>query len=179
MFALTVSMLNEGTLRRQWMICKGFEAMQDELHQFDRLKVWELVDKPFGKMIILLKCARLEAVPIFVAHAAHKSFPIYQMDVKTTFLNGLLKEEVYVAQPEGSFDQIHPEQVSSEEVCGGLYKPRAGMMNYKLPDDHRLYKVAIPLPLEEEVSETSGFPKVEPKFVRILEIFQEFLDDNS
>ncbi|GJU14039.1 retrovirus-related pol polyprotein from transposon TNT 1-94 [Tanacetum coccineum] len=37
--------------------------------------------------------ARLEAVRIFVAYAAHKSFPIYQMDVKTAFLNGLLKEE--------------------------------------------------------------------------------------
>ncbi|GJY26808.1 retrovirus-related pol polyprotein from transposon TNT 1-94 [Tanacetum coccineum] len=44
--------------------------------------------------------ARLEAVQIFVAYAAHKSFLIYQMDVKTAFLNGLLKEEVYVAQPE-------------------------------------------------------------------------------
>ncbi|GKF62060.1 retrovirus-related pol polyprotein from transposon TNT 1-94 [Tanacetum coccineum] len=47
---------------------------------------------------------RLEAVWIFVAHAAHKSFPIYQMDVKTAFLNGPLKEEVYVAQPEGFVD---------------------------------------------------------------------------
>ncbi|GJT23572.1 retrovirus-related pol polyprotein from transposon TNT 1-94 [Tanacetum coccineum] len=95
--------------------------LTDELHQFDRLKVWELVDKPFGKMIIKLKwlwknkkdedqtvirnkarlvakgyaqeegidfeesfapVARLEAVRIFVAHAAHKSFPIYQMDVE-------------------------------------------------------------------------------------------------
>ncbi|GJW28820.1 copia protein [Tanacetum coccineum] len=37
-------------------------------------------------------------VRIFVAYAAHKSFPIYQMDVKTTFLNGPLKEEVYIAQ---------------------------------------------------------------------------------
>ncbi|GJY94504.1 retrovirus-related pol polyprotein from transposon TNT 1-94 [Tanacetum coccineum] len=51
--------------------------------------------------------ARLEAVRIFfffVAYAAHKSFPIYQMDVKTEFLNGPLKEEVYVAQPEGFVD---------------------------------------------------------------------------
>nr|GFB02799.1 hypothetical protein [Tanacetum cinerariifolium] len=45
--------------------------------------------------------ARLEAIWIFVAYAAHKSFSIYQMDVKTEFLNGPLKEEVYVAQPEG------------------------------------------------------------------------------
>nr|GFA30713.1 retrotransposon protein, putative, unclassified [Tanacetum cinerariifolium] len=55
--------------------------------------------------------ARLEAVRIFVAYAAHKSFPIYQMDVKTAFLNGPLKGEVYVAQPDGFVDPDHPEKV--------------------------------------------------------------------
>ncbi|GKA34675.1 retrovirus-related pol polyprotein from transposon TNT 1-94 [Tanacetum coccineum] len=55
--------------------------------------------------------ARLEAVRIFVAHAAYKSFPIYQMDVKMAFLNGPLKEEVYVAQLEGFIDPDHPEKV--------------------------------------------------------------------
>ncbi|GKC74676.1 retrovirus-related pol polyprotein from transposon TNT 1-94 [Tanacetum coccineum] len=55
--------------------------------------------------------ARLEADRIFVAYAAHKSFPIYQMDMKTAFLNGPLKEEVYVAQPEGFVDPDHPEKV--------------------------------------------------------------------
>ncbi|GKF11381.1 retrovirus-related pol polyprotein from transposon TNT 1-94, partial [Tanacetum coccineum] len=55
--------------------------------------------------------ARLEAVRIFVAHTAHKSFPIYQIDVKITFLNGPLKEEVYVAQPEGFVDPDHPKKV--------------------------------------------------------------------
>ncbi|GJW55805.1 retrovirus-related pol polyprotein from transposon TNT 1-94 [Tanacetum coccineum] len=45
--------------------------------------------------------ARLEAVRIFVAYAAHENFPIYQMDVKTTFLNGPLKDEVFVCQPDG------------------------------------------------------------------------------
>nr|GFC80415.1 retrovirus-related Pol polyprotein from transposon TNT 1-94 [Tanacetum cinerariifolium] len=98
------------------------EAMHEELHQFDRLQVWELVDKPFGKTVIRLKwlwknkkdedqtvirntarlvakgyaqeegidfeesfalVACLEDVWIFIAYAAHKSFPIYQMDVKT------------------------------------------------------------------------------------------------
>ncbi|GJV93735.1 retrovirus-related pol polyprotein from transposon TNT 1-94 [Tanacetum coccineum] len=55
--------------------------------------------------------ARLEAVQIFISYAPHKSFPIYQMDVKTTFLNGPLKEEVYVAQPEGFVDLDHPKKV--------------------------------------------------------------------
>nr|GFB30441.1 Gag-Pol polyprotein [Tanacetum cinerariifolium] len=42
---------------------------------------------------------------------SHKCFPIYQMDVKTAFLNGPLKEEVYVAQPDGFVDSDHPEKV--------------------------------------------------------------------
>ncbi|GJU69115.1 retrovirus-related pol polyprotein from transposon TNT 1-94 [Tanacetum coccineum] len=45
--------------------------------------------------------ARIEAICIFVANAAHKNMPIYQMDVKTDFLNSELKEEVYASQPEG------------------------------------------------------------------------------
>nr|GEX18112.1 retrovirus-related Pol polyprotein from transposon TNT 1-94 [Tanacetum cinerariifolium] len=55
--------------------------------------------------------ARLEAVRIFIAYAAHKSFSIYQMDVKTTFLNGTLKEEVYVAQPDGFVDPDHQKKI--------------------------------------------------------------------
>ncbi|GJW01242.1 retrovirus-related pol polyprotein from transposon TNT 1-94 [Tanacetum coccineum] len=49
--------------------------------------------------------ARIEAIRIFIANAVHKNMTIYQMDVKTTFLNGELKEEVYVSQPEGFVDQ--------------------------------------------------------------------------
>nr|GEU75627.1 copia protein [Tanacetum cinerariifolium] len=116
MFALTVSTAEPKNIKEAmaWI-----EAMQEELHQFDRLRVWELVDEPFGKTVIRLKwlwknkkgedqtvirnkarliakgyareegidfeesfapVARLEAVWIFVAYAAHKSFPIYQMD---------------------------------------------------------------------------------------------------
>ncbi|GJZ59645.1 retrovirus-related pol polyprotein from transposon TNT 1-94 [Tanacetum coccineum] len=55
--------------------------------------------------------ARLEAVRIFVAYDTHKSFPIYQMDMKMAFLNGPLKEEVYVAQPDGFVDPDHPDKV--------------------------------------------------------------------
>ncbi|GJV39164.1 retrovirus-related pol polyprotein from transposon TNT 1-94 [Tanacetum coccineum] len=55
--------------------------------------------------------ARLEAVRMFIAYAAHKNITIFQMDVKTTFLNGPLKEEVYVSQPEGFIDPEFPDHV--------------------------------------------------------------------
>ncbi|GJS25185.1 retrovirus-related pol polyprotein from transposon TNT 1-94 [Tanacetum coccineum] len=55
--------------------------------------------------------ARIEAIRIFIANAASKNMTIYQMDVKTTFLNGELKEKVYVCQPEGFVDLDHPTHV--------------------------------------------------------------------
>ncbi|GJR98061.1 retrovirus-related pol polyprotein from transposon TNT 1-94 [Tanacetum coccineum] len=174
MFALTVSIVEPKNIKEAMADSAWIEAMQDELHQFDRLKVWELVDKPFGKMIIKLKwlwknkkdedqtvirnkarlvakgyaqeegidfeesfapVARLEAVRIFVAHAAHKSFPIYQMDVKTAFLNGPLKEEVYVAQPEGFVDPDHPEKVYllRKALYGLKQAPRAWTSDHQSP----------------------------------------------
>nr|GEU64521.1 hypothetical protein [Tanacetum cinerariifolium] len=55
--------------------------------------------------------ARLEAIRIFLAYVAHKNMVVYQMDVKTTFLNGNLREEVYVSQPDGFVDQDNPNHV--------------------------------------------------------------------
>nr|GEX00512.1 retrovirus-related Pol polyprotein from transposon TNT 1-94 [Tanacetum cinerariifolium] len=55
--------------------------------------------------------AQLEAVRLFITYAAHKSFTVYHMDVKTTFLYGPLKEEVYVNQPNGFVDPYHPDKV--------------------------------------------------------------------
>nr|GEV94659.1 retrovirus-related Pol polyprotein from transposon TNT 1-94 [Tanacetum cinerariifolium] len=55
--------------------------------------------------------ARLEAVWLFVAYAAHKSFLVYQMDVKIAFPNGPLKEEGYVNQPDRFIDPHHPDKV--------------------------------------------------------------------
>ncbi|GJX26011.1 retrovirus-related pol polyprotein from transposon TNT 1-94 [Tanacetum coccineum] len=55
--------------------------------------------------------ARLEVARMFVAYAAHKNFTIYQMDVKTTFLNGPLKEEVFVSHPDGFVDPDFPNHV--------------------------------------------------------------------
>nr|GEU48621.1 retrovirus-related Pol polyprotein from transposon TNT 1-94 [Tanacetum cinerariifolium] len=112
------------------------EAMQEELNEFERLEVWELVPQPDKIMVITLKLiykvkldelggilknkarlvargyrqeegiefeesfapvARLEAIRIFLAYAAHKNIVVYQMDVKTVFLNGNLREEVYMS----------------------------------------------------------------------------------
>ncbi|GKF27634.1 retrovirus-related pol polyprotein from transposon TNT 1-94 [Tanacetum coccineum] len=55
--------------------------------------------------------ARLEAIRIFLANDASKNITVYQMDVKTVFLNGELKEEVYVSQPEGFVDPDRPHHV--------------------------------------------------------------------
>nr|GEX93670.1 retrovirus-related Pol polyprotein from transposon TNT 1-94 [Tanacetum cinerariifolium] len=55
--------------------------------------------------------ARIEAIRIFIANAASKNMTIYQMDVKTAFLNGELKEEMYVSQLEGFVDPDHPTHV--------------------------------------------------------------------
>ncbi|GJX79764.1 retrovirus-related pol polyprotein from transposon TNT 1-94 [Tanacetum coccineum] len=53
----------------------------------------------------------MEAIRIFLAYAAHKSFIVFQMDVKTAFLHGTLKEDVYVCQPKGFIDVDHPSHV--------------------------------------------------------------------
>nr|GEU95106.1 retrovirus-related Pol polyprotein from transposon TNT 1-94 [Tanacetum cinerariifolium] len=91
-----------------------FQAMQDEIHEFDRLKVWELVPQPDCVMIITLKWiykVKLDEYGDVLKSNARKNMTIYQMDVKTTFLNGKLKEEVYISQPEGFVDPDHPTHV--------------------------------------------------------------------
>ncbi|GJR92667.1 retrovirus-related pol polyprotein from transposon TNT 1-94 [Tanacetum coccineum] len=96
------------------------DAMQEEIHEFERLQVLELVsclDKGFRQEKGIdfeesfAPVARIEAIRIFVANAANKNMTIFQMDVKITFLNGELKEEVYVSQPEGFVDQDNPSHV--------------------------------------------------------------------
>ncbi|GJS50580.1 ribonuclease H-like domain-containing protein [Tanacetum coccineum] len=73
--------------------------------------------------------ARLEAVIIFVAYAAHKNFPIYQMDVKMAFLNGSLKEEVFICQPNGFVDPDFSNHVYrlKKALYGLKQAPRAWM----------------------------------------------------
>nr|GEU94183.1 retrovirus-related Pol polyprotein from transposon TNT 1-94 [Tanacetum cinerariifolium] len=67
--------------------------------------------------------ARMEAIRIFLAYAEHKSFSVFQMDVKTVFLHGSLKEDVYVCQPEGFIDADHP---------GHVYKLKKALYGLKL-----------------------------------------------
>nr|GEZ20443.1 hypothetical protein [Tanacetum cinerariifolium] len=71
--------------------------------------------------------ARSEAVRLFIAYAAHKSFTVYQMDVKTAFLYGPLKEKVYVNQPDGFVDPYHPDKVYhlKKALYGLKQDPRA------------------------------------------------------
>nr|GEX96618.1 hypothetical protein [Tanacetum cinerariifolium] len=69
----------------------------------------------------------MEAIRIFLAYAAHKSFSVFQMDVKTAFLHGSLKEDVYVCQPEGFIDADHLSHVYKlKKALNGLKQaPRA------------------------------------------------------
>nr|GEX98921.1 retrovirus-related Pol polyprotein from transposon TNT 1-94 [Tanacetum cinerariifolium] len=65
--------------------------------------------------------ARVEAIRIFLAYATHKGFTVYQMDVKTVFLHGSLKEDVYVRQPEGLINADYPSHVYKlKKVLYGL-----------------------------------------------------------
>nr|GEW24605.1 retrovirus-related Pol polyprotein from transposon TNT 1-94 [Tanacetum cinerariifolium] len=71
--------------------------------------------------------ARIEAIRIFIANASSKNITIYQMDIKTTFLNDELKEGVYVSQPEGFVDPDHPTYVYrlKKALYGLKQAPRA------------------------------------------------------
>ncbi|GJS57099.1 retrovirus-related pol polyprotein from transposon TNT 1-94 [Tanacetum coccineum] len=110
------------------------DAMQEEIHEFERLEVWELVPCPDNVQEegidfeeSFAPVARIEAIRIFVANAAHKNMTIYQMDVKMAFLNGELKEVVYVSQPEGFVDQNNPSHVYKlkKALYGLKQAPRA------------------------------------------------------
>nr|GFC09167.1 retrovirus-related Pol polyprotein from transposon TNT 1-94 [Tanacetum cinerariifolium] len=114
--------------------------MQDEIHEFDRLQVWESVPQPDCVMIIgyrqeeginfeesFAPVARIEAIRIFIANAISGNITVYQMDVRTSFLNGELKEEVYVSQLEGFVDPDHPTHVYrlKKALYGLKQAPRA------------------------------------------------------
>nr|GFB12927.1 hypothetical protein [Tanacetum cinerariifolium] len=139
MFALTVSRTEPKNIKEAMADSAWIESMQEELHQFDRLdntvirNKSRLVAKGYAQKEgvdfeeSLAPIARLEAVRLFIAYAAHKSFTVYQMDVKTAFLYGPLKEEVYVNQPDGFVDPYHLDKVYclKKALYGLKQAPRA------------------------------------------------------
>nr|GFA33346.1 hypothetical protein [Tanacetum cinerariifolium] len=104
-------------------------AMQEELDQLARLKNKKdessLVIRNKARLVAVgysqqegidydktfSPVARIEAIRLFLAYAAHKNFTVFQMDIKTTFLNGFLKEEVYVGQPLGFVSKQYPDHI--------------------------------------------------------------------
>ncbi|GJX34213.1 copia protein [Tanacetum coccineum] len=110
MYALTMSTIEPRNVKEAMTDPAWIESMQEELRQFKRLDVWVM-----------------EAIRIFLAYAAHKSFIVFQMDVKTALLHGMLKEDVYVCQPEGFIDADHPSHVYKlkKALYGLKQAPRA------------------------------------------------------
>ncbi|GKE85117.1 retrovirus-related pol polyprotein from transposon TNT 1-94, partial [Tanacetum coccineum] len=126
------------------IIIKSFEeegwviAMKEELNQFERNKVWTLVSAPYSKTIIgtnwIFKNKMHETGVVirskartFLAYAAYMGFMVYQMDVKSAFLNEKLIEEVYVQQLSGFESSEFPNYVYKlDKALYGLKQaPRA------------------------------------------------------
>nr|GEV22969.1 hypothetical protein [Tanacetum cinerariifolium] len=114
--------------------CCWIEAMQEELNEFERLEnKARLVARGYRQEERIdfeesfAPVARLEAIRIFLAYAAHKNMVVYQMDVKTAFLNGNLREEVYVSRSDGFVDQDNPNHVYKlkKALYGLKQAPRA------------------------------------------------------
>nr|GFC00100.1 retrovirus-related Pol polyprotein from transposon TNT 1-94 [Tanacetum cinerariifolium] len=107
-------------------------SMQEELLQLKRLDSRLVVrgyrqEKGIDFEESFTPFARMEAIKIFLAYAVHKSFTVFQIDVKTAFLHGSLKKDVYVCQPEGFIDVDHPSHVYKlkKAIYGLKQAPRA------------------------------------------------------
>nr|GFB49459.1 retrovirus-related Pol polyprotein from transposon TNT 1-94 [Tanacetum cinerariifolium] len=145
MYALTVSTMEPKNVKEAMTDPARIDSMQEKLLQFKRLDnkhdEEQTVIRNKSRLVVrgyrqeegidfeesFAPVARMEAIMIFLAYAAYKSFTVFQIDVKTAFLHGSLKEDVYVCQPEGFIDADHPSHVYKlkKALCGLKQAPRA------------------------------------------------------
>ncbi|GJT22985.1 retrovirus-related pol polyprotein from transposon TNT 1-94 [Tanacetum coccineum] len=143
MYALTVSTIEPKNIKEAMLDHSWIESMQDELNQFKCLDVWELVECPVGRNIIKVKWiwknktdaentvirnkSRLVAKGYGQEEGIDFEESFAPMDVKTAFLNGPLKEEVFVQQPDGFVDPDFPNHVYrlKKALYGLKQAPRA------------------------------------------------------
>nr|GFB16447.1 hypothetical protein [Tanacetum cinerariifolium] len=127
MYALTVSTMEPKNFKEAMTDPAWIDSMQEELLQFKRLDHDEEQTVIRNKSRLVARgyrqeeeidfeesfapVARMEAIRMFLAYAAHKSFKVFQTDMKTAFLHGSLKEDVYVCQPKGFINADHPSHV--------------------------------------------------------------------
>ncbi|GJR17476.1 retrovirus-related pol polyprotein from transposon TNT 1-94 [Tanacetum coccineum] len=134
MYALMVSTMEPTNVKEAMTDPAWIESMQEELLQFKRLNTRlvvrgyrqeEAID--FEEFFTPALVSRMEAIRIFLAYATHKSFTVFQMDVKADFLHGTLKEHVYVCQPKGFIDANHPSHVYKlkKDLYGLKQAPKA------------------------------------------------------
>ena len=191
--------IDEALKDENWII-----AMQEELNQFERNKVWNLVEKPSDYPIVGTKwvfrnkldengtivrnkarlvakgysqeegidydetyapVARLEAIRILLAFACFNNFKLYQMDVKSAFLNGFINEEVYVEQPPGFENPHFPDHVFklSKALYGLKQAPRAWY--------ERLSKFLIEKGFNRGNVDKTLFIKVKNKDILIIQVY--------
>ncbi|GJU43830.1 retrovirus-related pol polyprotein from transposon TNT 1-94 [Tanacetum coccineum] len=126
-YALIMSTMEPSNVKEAMKDPAWIDSMQKELLQFKRLDVDKenIFIRNKTRLVVrgyrqeegidfeesFTPIARMEAIRIFLAYDAHKLFIMFQMDVKTAFLHGTLKEDVYVCQPEGFIDVDHPSHV--------------------------------------------------------------------
>nr|GEZ91218.1 hypothetical protein [Tanacetum cinerariifolium] len=135
-YALTVSIIEPNTVKEALTDPAWIESIQEELHKFIRLDVWEQVSSSDGIKPLTLKrlfknkhdeentliCNKSRLVV-----RGYQQEEVYQMDVKTAFLHGSLKEDVYVCQLEGFINADHPSHVYNlkKALYGLKQAPRA------------------------------------------------------
>ncbi|GJZ34369.1 retrovirus-related pol polyprotein from transposon TNT 1-94 [Tanacetum coccineum] len=168
-----------------------FQAMQDEIH----VKLDEYGDVLKNKAHLVAKgycqeegldfeesfapVAKLEAIKIFLANAASKNMTAYQMEVKTAFLNGELKEEVYVSQPKGFVDPDRPHHVYrlKKALYGLKQNPRGIFINQskyankilKKFDLHKRHPVDTPMVERTKLDEDlSGIPVDQTQYCSMI-----------